>query len=460
MHGLSMTSLALKLFLIIIINSMLRIINMKNETNDIDMVTPTQVPRILEEKENQLPPKKQQGSQRPAGSPSCKKVLFLDSSSSDSDSDDEDREVIKPWDSGPTRGLLIGIVSAWGNMSTEEQEEERQKNMRRIGPGHEKETEIADTATPETHTAFVFLGKCDDDDDDEKEMASRTQSPMTPERLHIAQLFCKGAGDVMECKHLVLFLDATLSNHGRPDVLLAIHKQDITSLGLTMFKQFEGLLVNATDYYADKGKAEWSEEFVAKNRPWLTAQCIAVYRRGDIEMREAIHQRIKEQEDHPMQYVCGYDKSDLGDGDKGADMWRSILRVLDIPVDSVKGIPFAMNRKKSSFHWIGKDIEIMTEHNPLTGEAFDKQASSEGRIGFAGYVGVRCLTKSKRDLVLALFASMPNIFGGETKDSLEYIGFHGCGGGEKRKREAAATDKKGKTKTAASAVPLKRSKST
>ena len=430
---------------------MLRIEIMKNETP----MTPTKIPRILPE--NQMPPKKQKGLsiRKTAGEPPCKKVLFA--GMLDSDSDDEEREVIKPWDSQPTRDLLISMVKALGKSR----------------------------AKPETHTAFMLLGdfKDDDDDDDDhddnnreligmikdcqklspadddkKEMSSSKATPMTLTRLTVAQQFCAAVGDKMGCKHKIQYLDITSTYFDRMDMMIAVHKEDVESMDAS---KIAGRLVNAELYYADKGKTEWSKEFIAKNSAWLdgglTAHCIAVYRRGDIENNEKLKALIKEQEEHPMQYLCGFDKAGML-----PSMWESIIRVLDIPVDSVKRIPFAMDKKKSSFHWIGKDIEIMTEHNPLTGEAFDKKASSEGRIGFAGYVGVRCKTKAKRDLVLALFGSMPNIFGGESKDSLEYIGFHGCdgGGGEKRKREAA-TDKKGKTKTTASttsAVPLKRRK--
>ncbi len=413
---------------------MLRILNMKKEA--ITTMTPTKIPHRLAE--NQMPPKKPTKGrdfrsavsirQTVGAEPPCKKALF---------DSDEEREVIKPWDSGPTREWLTSALRTWGESR----------------------------ATPETHTAFMLLGDFDgngngNDDEADKDMSKGT--PMTLTRFKIAQQFCTAVGDKMGCKHRVQFLDITSTYLGRIDMMMAVHKQDVEDMDAS---KIAGRLVNAEAYYAGEGEAEWDKEFIAKRSEWLdgglTADCIAVYRRGDIDMAEKLQALIKKEEAHPMKYKCGFDKADLGDGDKGADMWKSILRVLDIPVDRHKCIPFALNSDSSSFHWIGKDIEIMTEHNPLTGEAFDKKASSDSRIGFAGYVGVRCMTKTKRDLVLTLFASMPNIFGGESEDSLEYIGFHGCGdsdGGEKRKREEA--DKKDiKTKTTeASPVRFKRRK--
>lgn len=355
-------------------------------------------------KQNQMPPKKQKrvSMRQTAGEPSCKKVLFVDS---DSDSDDDgEEEVIKPWDSQPTRDLLISMVKIWG---------ERR-------------------AKPETHTAFMLLGDFGGDGD--KEMSSSKGTPMTLARLKVAQQFCDAFGDKMGCKRKLQFIDMTstrpsvlTSGLGRIDMMMAVHEDDVESMDAS---QIDGKLVNAEVYYADKGKLEWTEVFITSHKAWLGLDAEYNYQR-EVAAREAAfetteegHQRWKRKRDGPhreadhqynMPHLRGYASADMPTAE-----WVESLTALGITNPKSPSKLKSAMYDLTTFLFTGPYIQMVVEYNPFTGEGRHRPAGS--RIGYAGRVGIRCANAMKMDQVVKMFDRNRG-WGCASGDKLEFIGF-------------------------------------
>lgn len=115
-------------------------------------------------------------------------------------------------------------------------------------------------------------------------------------------------------------------------------------------------------------------------------------------------------------YKHGFDLTTFGEGSDGAKLFIEILQQAGLdPVDDyVRVYRDAGRNTKTEYEdrfinvWVNKDIMIATTNNPITGEGFTKNHTTNGQ-GYAGYIGVQGILEIGEDTANKIINSAESI---------------------------------------------------
>ena len=94
----------------------------------------------------------------------------------------------------------------------------------------------------------------------------------------------------------------------------------------------------------------------------------------------------------------GFDLADCGSSDK----FKKILKENKIPIKTKKKCEkLRTGGEYCKFHWKGKDVEIITGNNPITGEYREKGVRPKDK-GYASYIGIEGKPEAVKKLVSSI----------------------------------------------------------
>ena len=111
----------------------------------------------------------------------------------------------------------------------------------------------------------------------------------------------------------------------------------------------------------------------------------------------------------------GFDLTDFKPGG-----FKKFLKALGIPMVAKGSSTGASWSNGRSFYWRNKNIIIITNNNPITGQYYDPSRSSPEK-NYASYVGIETKDPKDMDKVVKLFKQNTSYRKGESKGRRSFI---------------------------------------
>ena len=111
----------------------------------------------------------------------------------------------------------------------------------------------------------------------------------------------------------------------------------------------------------------------------------------------------------------GFDLTDFKPGG-----FKKFLKALGIPMVAKGSSTGASWSNGRSFYWRNKDIIIITNNNPITGQYYDPSRRSPEK-NYASYVGIETKDPKDMDKVVKLFKQNTSYRKGESKGRRSFI---------------------------------------
>jgi len=111
----------------------------------------------------------------------------------------------------------------------------------------------------------------------------------------------------------------------------------------------------------------------------------------------------------------GFDLTDFKPGG-----FKKFLKALGIPMIAKGSSTGASWSNGRSFYWRNKDIIIITNNNPITGQYYDAGRRSPEK-NYASYVGIETRNPEDMDNVVKLFKQNTSYRKGESKGRRDFI---------------------------------------
>ena len=111
----------------------------------------------------------------------------------------------------------------------------------------------------------------------------------------------------------------------------------------------------------------------------------------------------------------GFDLSDFKPGG-----FKKFLKALNIPAiakGSASGVSWSAGK---SFYWRNKNIIIITNNNPITGQYYEPKRRSPEK-NYASYVGIETKDPKQMDKVVKLFKQNTSYRKGESKGRRDFV---------------------------------------
>lgn len=88
------------------------------------------------------------------------------------------------------------------------------------------------------------------------------------------------------------------------------------------------------------------------------------------------------------QVECGFDLTQIGNGEYGVKLWLEILTALGLPVKPKRVIRKMFPDSSKPFMWKREGLRIVTGNDPISGRYYAGDNARERDRGYASYIGI------------------------------------------------------------------------